>query len=170
MIKSSNRPVAADMVSRRNLGLLGAAALTGCRLGAAVADPVTSGGLPSGVTPTPPKERRVGIGYTLWHYDEDEWKNAWGHPMLGHYSSGDTSVMRRHGEWLAGAGVDFILLDWSNSLGTDDRTGEGNPKQIQLEKWTKVLFAEWAALPRSPRISIMIGNPLEPAAVSNGHL
>lgn len=169
MIKPLNESDFAPVgISRRALSFFGAAAMTvfGNTEGVSSHDEE----LPPGVTPTSPQERRVGIGYALWHYDADEWKAAWGHPKLGNYMSSDPAVMRKHGEWLADAGVDFILLDWSNSLGSDDRSGQGNPKQIQLERWTKVLFTEWAAMPHHPRISIMIGNPLEPAAVSNGHL
>jgi hypothetical protein len=160
----------ADPLSRRSLTFLGAAIVTGFASGGAGAADGQSDKLPPGVTPAPPQERRVSIGYALWHYDEAEWKTSWGHPVLGHYSSGDPAIMRKHGEWLSDAGVDFILVDWSNSLGADDRTGAGNPRQILLEQWTKVLFDTWCAMPRKPLISIMIGNPLEAAAVSNGHL
>ena len=39
----------------------------------------------------------------------------WGEPALGRYSSDDTFIINTHADLLAGAGVDFILIDFSNS-------------------------------------------------------
>jgi hypothetical protein len=66
--------------------------------------------------PVPPRQRLVGIAYSTWHMSRD-WKGVWGTPELGFYTSDDRAVIRKHGEWLAAAGVDFIWIDWSNDVG-----------------------------------------------------
>jgi len=116
------------------------------------------------ITPTPPSERRVGIGYALWH-NQSDWTNRtagqtpWGHPELGYYVSGDRSILHQHAEWLSGANVDFALLDWSNDLGTDTRDQRGPSDQLAIENTTPLLFDVWASAPRHPKIAFLIGVP-----------
>jgi hypothetical protein len=119
--------------------------------------------------PIPPRERLVGIAYSTWHRDRD-WKGVWGTPQLGFYRSDDRAVIRKHAEWLADAGVDFIWIDWSNDLNYDPDTTRGRPDFDMIEGATKAIFEEYARLPRHPKISIFIGCPDEPGAVKDGRL
>lgn len=125
--------------------------------------------LPPGVTPAPPGERRVGVAYSLWHYD-DRWRDVWGTPELGFYASADRAVLRAHARWLAEAGVDFVLLDWSNNLDADGRLGRGSRSQLLVESATAALFEEFDRQPGAPRIAFLIGNPGAPGAVLDGRL
>jgi hypothetical protein len=127
--------------------------------------------LPAGVTPTPAGERRVGIGYALWHttanWETNSPKAPWGHPELGNYVSSDRSVMQQHARWLADAGVDFVLLDWSNDLDTDTRDQHGPPDKLFIENTTPLLFATFAGVHPHPRIAFLVGysgNALRDAA------
>ncbi len=128
--------------------------------------------VPTGVTPTPPQSREVGINYTLWHYAKNgpEWKTSWGEPELGYYASGDRSLIRQHAVWLAHAGVDFILLDWSNQIGADGRTRKGLVWQLSIEDATRTLFDEYATLPARPKIAMLLGTPKDPTAITDGRL
>ena len=121
----------------------------------------------------PPRERRVAIGYSLWH-DALDWTHgthaSWGTPELGFYRSADPAIMSRHAAWLSGAAVDFVIADWSNDLDTDIRTNRGQPLQRYIETSTITLFDVWNRQPAAPRIALMIGNPGKPAAITNGAL
>lgn len=144
-------------------------------LRASVFGPAAGAALPPGVTPTLPTERRVGLAYSTWH-EHRNWQDApqahrpWGTPELGYYRSDDPTILARHAEWISGAGVDFVVVDWSNNLGMDVRRPSGPTTQRFIERATEVMFDTWAALPSAPRIALMIGNPGDRAAVSNGHL
>jgi len=149
-------------LTRRLLLALGAAAPT------LAAGPI--------VSPMPAAERRVGIGYTLWHTQADWMGRAagqrpWGKPELGYYVSSDRRVMRQHAEWLSAANVDFVLLDWSNDLGTDTREQKGPSDQLFIENTTPLLFDTWAGMAKKPKIAFLIGIPgpmLRPAVQSAG--
>jgi len=121
------------------------------------------------VRPTPPGDRVVGIAYTTWHQN-DHWTKVWGTPELGFYRSSDRAVIRRHADWLADAGVDFILIDWSNDLNYHPGETKGRPDFDTIEGSTLAIFEEYAALKRRPKISIMLGCPDEPAGTKNGKL
>ena len=121
----------------------------------------------------PVAERQIAVAYSLWHYPPqfgEFWSNDWGTPELGRYISNDRRVIRQHAQWLVAAGVDFILVDCSNDLGSDLRTKTGYPYQKFEEVTLLALFEEFASLSAAPRIAIMIGNPTEPDALFNGQL
>ena len=128
--------------------------------------------VPPDVRPAPPNERHVGVDYTLWHYKADwpSWVTVWGKPELGYYASADRAVIRKHAGWLTDAGADFILLDWSNQLGADDRTRAGVPWQLYIEDATRALFEEYGKLPQHPKIAFLLGNPRAPEAITDGRL
>lgn len=71
----------------------------------------------------------VGIFYTTWHHPnqskvriisqqssfcEGGAEYYWGKPALGFYNSNDKNVIRTHMKQLAAAGVDFIIIDYTN--------------------------------------------------------
>ena len=123
--------------------------------------------------PWPAAERRVAIGYALWHADLD-WTHgshaSWGTPELGYYRSADPAILAKHAAWLSGAHVDFVIVDWSNDLDTDIRTTKGPPLQRYIETSTTILFDVWNQQPTAPKIAIMIGNPGKPLSVTDGSL
>lgn len=49
-------------------------------------------------------------------YSPSNASHIWGQPALGYYSSGDEWVIRKHVEMFAAIGIDFLLLDCSNSV------------------------------------------------------
>jgi hypothetical protein len=112
------------------------------------------------------------VAYSTTHIADpaSTWKNFWGEPHLGYYSSSDPSVIRQHAAWLVDAGVDFIYIDWSNNVDADIRTGSGNHSLLNIEKSTLVLFDEFARLQRAPKVAIMIGFARQPGAVTDGRL
>ena len=125
------------------------------------------------LAPVPIDRRSVGIAYSLWH-QAGLWRGKahrpWGTPELGLYSSNDPLVLTRHADWLGSAGVDFVVIDWSNDLGMDVRRSVGPASQRFIEQATLTLFEVWGARPSSPKAVVMIGNPGAQDAVSNGQL
>ncbi len=149
--------------------------LLGAALGAALLPPRRAAASQnSPALPTPPALRSVGINYSLWHRS-DQWPATgpdagWGTPSLGDYASNNPAVLATHAGWLAAAGVDFIVIDWSNDLGMDIRVPGGPVTQRFIEAATLELFQVWRPLTARPQVALMIGCPGDPAAVSNGAL
>ena len=137
----------------------------------------------AGIYPRVPyAERRVGIAYTTW-LREDIWTGGgvWTYPRLGKYHSDDREVIRKHAEWLADAGVDFVWVDWSNNLDyttTPEKvlTDQARPDFAMIERSTLFLFEEYSKMraegKKTPNISIFIGNPdpKQVTGVSDGRL
>ena len=137
----------------------------------------------SGLFPRVPyEERKVGLAYTTWcrsgFWDPNK---VWTFPTLGKYFSDDRTIIRKHAEWLADAGVNFIWIDWSNDLGynvTMDEvlTDSVRPDFAMIERSTLYIFEEYSKMrmegKKTPNISIFIGNPApgQDSAVSNGLL
>lgn len=58
----------------------------------------------------------VGVYYTSWMSGAHNWAQSWDKPLLGEYNSMDDAVIEQHHKWLACAGADFVVLDWSNNI------------------------------------------------------
>jgi len=129
----------------------------------------------------PYEERKVGIAYTTW-FQSGIWnQSVWTFPTLGKYLSDDRTIIRKHAEWLADAGVDFIWIDWSNDLDYNvsiDKvlTDLGRTDFAMIERSTLFIFEEYSKMrvegKKTPNISIFIGNPAagQASAVSDGRL
>jgi hypothetical protein len=129
----------------------------------------TGVGRAEGFPPVAAEERIVGIAYTTWHQSTN-WSHVWGHPELGDYISTNRAIIRQHARWLADAGVDFVLVDWSNNINQPPGTREGSSPQAMIEEATYPMFDEFSQMDRAPKISIMLGVTLHPEAVKNGLL
>jgi len=119
--------------------------------------------------PVPPKQRLVGIAYTNWHSSTD-WKNTWGTPELGCYTSTDREVIRQHAQWLYDAGVDFVWVDWSNNVTYIPGQGDETSAHALIERSTHMMFEEYSKMKHSPKISIFIGVTGAPESAQDGRL
>jgi hypothetical protein len=136
-----------------------------------------------GWKPCPPGERLVGIAYSTW-FPPVRWDRTWGTPTLGKYRSDDPAVIRQHADWLHGAGVDFIWIDWSNNVDHDPTMAGDEPIFRDGEKWlsfrkdiapietaTVKVFDVYSKLEQHPKISIFLGLHLDgKKAVTDGRL
>ncbi|MDL4818461.1 hypothetical protein QP089_29720 [Actinomadura sp. OS1-43] len=100
----------------------------------------------------------MGITYSTW-FPPTVWSSnggcTWGTPKLGAYDSADPATIRQHGAWLADAGIDFILIDWSNDI---DYPGDPSRTDIKaIEDATAAVFATFAQMSARPNIAILIG-------------
>ncbi len=114
-----------------------------------------------GVYPKVPEEERlVGVAYTTWRYEQSSWGpgHTWDMPLLGEYLSSDPKIIRQHAIWLADAGVDFIVIDWSNNVGYVPETMEAaRPDFAMIENATLAVFDVFATVENAPKICIMTG-------------
>ncbi len=110
--------------------------------------------------PVPYEERLVGIAYTTWHRPATKWggTSTWDLPLYGTYCSDDEEVIRRHGELLRDAGVDFVFVDWSNNTEYDPVTMREQRADFRMiEEATDKLFDIWATIEGAPKICIFVG-------------
>ncbi len=110
--------------------------------------------------PVPYEERLVGIAYTTWHRPATKWggTSTWDLPLYGTYCSDDEAVIRRHGEQLRDAGVDFVFVDWSNNTEYDPVTMREHRADFRMiEEATDKLFDVWATIEGAPKICIFVG-------------
>ncbi len=119
----------------------------------------------------PYEERLVGMAYTTWNRPEIWAGSVWSTPQLGQYNSDDREVIRKHGQWLYDAGVDFIWIDWSNDVLYDPETMSSlRPDFDMIERSTQYIFEEYSGMEHSPKISIFLGCPGVPEAIKDGSL
>lgn len=142
------------------LGLLSSIGMSGCSSNKT--QPSALAEMAPGALDITDKEDIVSICYSVWHYhaldrgiynvskilseniDDPKWGGLhafhyWGEPQLGYYKPDDPSVIRTHMELLEEAGIDFIILDWTNY-------GSGPPQGS--EKATTALLDTMLAMRR----------------------
>ena len=118
-------------------------------------------------TPTPAAERIVGVTYSTWFPSAVRFSSqggcTWGEPALGAYESANRTVLRQHALWLRDAGVDFVLVDWSNDVPYEPACapaqGLSRRDLAGLEAATVPLFEVFASVPGAPRVAILAGSP-----------
>ena len=112
--------------------------------------------LPGG-KPTEARKRTLfGIGYETWYgprFPGGGWNTPEARPVLGHYSSLDPRVIRRHAHWIHDAGFNFILIDWSNNLGGCWTNGVADA----IIGSTLRLLEEYTHLQRHPKVALLLG-------------
>ena len=71
-----------------------------------------------------PSETLIGMEYETWFGPKvNDWSGREATPILGLYNSTNTTVISREAEWLTWAGVNFIIIDWSNNVGGNWKNG-----------------------------------------------
>lgn len=102
----------------------------------------------------PRRGTRIGIGYETW-FDAVGWGRPEAEPVLGHYSSQDRGVIRQHARWITYAGLDHILVDWSNNLGGNWTNGTAK----KIIAGTDTLLDVYAGMKQGsrPDVTILVG-------------
>lgn len=151
--------VARSQSSRRRFLQGGGVALGGLAV-AGVPRAAAAGGLPQagGADPGAAERRgrtRFGIGYETWFMPGLGvfWTSPEAIPVLGRYRSDDPAVITQHAKWIMDAGIDFVLIDWSNNLGGNWSNGTAG----QIIAGTQAVFQTYATLPRHPQITLLLG-------------
>lgn len=113
---------------------------------------------------SPGRRTRIGIGYETW-FDAVGWTRPEAEPVLGRYSSQDRSVIRQHATWMTYAGLDHVLVDWSNNLGGNWLNGTAE-KIIAGTDTLLQVYAAMAARDR-PDVTLLLG--LDDGSVDTDH-
>lgn len=102
------------------------------------------------------------------------WSSNEAVPLVGRYSAFDYSVLKQHAIWLAESGIDSLLVDWSNNIGSTIARFD----QIPAMSWkiingTTFALRGYERLHREgipcPKIALMMG-VFEPPLALNGQL
>jgi hypothetical protein len=123
---------------------------------------------PVNITPTATSNctsKCIAMEYEMWFPGIDDnrttslWTSRWGTPLLGTYISADPNIIDRHAEWFTDLGVDFLIVDWSNS--SQNHVAGDTSVDTNTRANTDALFAEYEKLSEEgkshPRIVILTG-------------
>jgi len=132
---------------------------------APIATPIVTAQAPA-AGPTRPEpggrpctSRCIAMEYEVWFPNVIGWTPRWGTPILGTYNSTDVNVIDKHAEWFNALGVDFLIVDWSNS--SQNYVAGRTAVDADTRANTDALFAEYEKLSRQgkphPRIAILLG-------------
>ena len=101
----------------------------------------------------------IALEYEVWFPNVINWARRWGTPILGTYNSTDADVIDKHAEWFTSLGVDFLIVDWSNS--SQNFVAGNVAVDTQTRANTDAVFAEYARLEQQrkphPQIVILLG-------------
>lgn len=104
----------------------------------------------------------VGIEYETWFTPLNmQWQSAEAVPLLGRYQSSDALVTQQQALWLDRAGVNFILIDWTNNLWGKTSWSQRSANIRQLVDGTTALLNTYArmrseGLP-TPQVALLLG-------------
>ena len=125
----------------------------------------------------PYEDRLVGVAYSTWMYKNSRFNNSWETPLIGNYTTLDCPwALEAHAALLYDAGVDFVLVDWSNNVDydfyskKDYRGGRARNDFETIEMGTNQMFESWSKLENTPKIAVFIGCPGDGDAITDGRL
>lgn len=104
----------------------------------------------------------IGMQYEPWFTPKNAgWQTAEAIPILGKYSSYNTTILTKHAEWFESLGINWILIDWSNMLWMSPPWEEHKGATRQLEQTTELLFKTYHQLQEKgqtpPKIVFLLG-------------
>lgn len=89
----------------------------------------------------------VGIEWEPWFTPLNiRWQTAQGQPVVGYYDSYNRDVIRQHCIWMAEAGINFLVVDWTNNLWGKQSWEERNPDVDELIEATRITLETYAQL------------------------
>ena len=104
----------------------------------------------------------VGMEWEPWFTPlNDGWQTAEAVPLVGDYDSMNTDVIRQHAYWMIDAGINFLLVDWSNNLWDKKHWSERAPGVAQLIAATTRTLDTYARMRDEgipvPQITLLLG-------------
>jgi len=107
-------------------------------------------------------EHLVGMEWEPWFTPRNaRWDTAEAVPLVGNYDSFNTDAIRQHALWMTEAGVNFLLVDWSNNLWGKEHWSERAPGVNELMRGTTLLLDTYAQMRKEgipvPQITLLLG-------------
>jgi hypothetical protein len=91
-------------------------------------------------------ETWFGPGYAEWGHEEAI-------PILGHYSSLDSRIIRQHALWFNDLGIDTVELDWTNNL----TSAFPNKTARECMAGTQALLDVYLTMAQHPKVVLLMG-------------
>jgi len=107
-------------------------------------------------------DHRVGIEWEPWFTPLNaRWDTAEAVPIVGNYDSFNRDVIRQHCLWMAEAGLNFLLVDWTNNLWGKQHWSERGPYVNDLIRGTTLLLETYAQMRKEgipvPQVTLILG-------------
>ncbi|MGC8674764.1 MAG: hypothetical protein ACP5TI_06640, partial [Thermoprotei archaeon] len=117
-----------------------------------------------------PAETLIGVEYETWFPYPMGWGLREATPILGTYNSSDPAVIRQQAEWLTWAGVNFLIIDWSNNVWQSSPPSKDNwhTFAFAIINSTSALLREYYLMTQMglphPKVTILVGLDNGPGA------
>ncbi len=107
-------------------------------------------------------EHLVGIEWEPWFTPlNTRWDTAEAMPLLGYYDSFNPEVIRQHCLWMVEAGINFLLVDWTNNLWGKQHWAERSPYVDDLIRATTRMLDTYAQMKQEgipvPQVVFILG-------------
>eukprot|EP00054_Salpingoeca_dolichothecata_P005104 m.33155 g.33155 ORF g.33155 m.33155 type:complete len:511 (-) comp15155_c0_seq1:25-1557(-) len=117
------------------------------------------------------KNKTVCLDWEPWftEHNAGNWASNEGIPIVGKYNSFDPNVLKQHVIWMVDAGVNCILVDWSNNIWNQKHWADRGVYAQELINATTFMLDQYTLLRSqgltTPSVVIMVGldnGPSEP--------
>jgi len=114
-----------------------------------VAAPISRNKSPYGPQSASPGTPLIGMEWEPWFTQHNFFWSAGtmfaeSVPSVGKYDSGNQLVIRQHMHWMENAGIDFLLVDWSNNLWGKTAWADRNPNVQEIVNMTQLAMGVYA--------------------------
>lgn len=130
--------------------------------GANLSNKVTVQVTPRAIIAPPKRDRLVAIEWEPWFTPLNcGWQTAQGQPIVGYYDSYNLDVIHQHCIWMVEAGINLLIVDWTNNLWDKKHWSERGPHVDELVKATEVTLEAYYNLAREgipvPKLILLPG-------------
>ncbi len=118
--------------------------------------------IPRKIEMPPIQDRLVAIEWEPWFTVHNlDWQTGQGQPVVGYYDSYNLDVIRQHCIWMVEAGVNILIVDWTNNLWGKKHWSERGPHVDELAKATEVTLEAYYNLAKEgipvPKLVLLPG-------------
>jgi hypothetical protein len=105
--------------------------------------------------------RYIGMEWEPWFTPlNDRWDTGESVPIVGNYDSFNIDVITQHTIWMIEAGIDFIMVDWTNNLWEKNHWSERNPNVQELVNATTFTLDVYHNIRnniQTPKVVLLLG-------------
>jgi hypothetical protein len=106
--------------------------------------------------------RLIGMEWEPWFTaHNDRWDTGESVPIVGNYDSFNRDVILQHSIWMVEAGIDYIMVDWTNNLWEKQHWSERNLNVQELVNATTFTLDVYSSLRQSniqtPKVVLLLG-------------
>lgn len=118
--------------------------------------------IPRKIEMPPIRDRLVALEWEPWFTPENiTWQTGQGQPVVGYYDSFNLDVLRQHCIWMVEAGVNILIVDWTNNLWGKEHWSEREPYVDDLARATEATLEAYNNLAKEgipvPKLVLLPG-------------